>query len=384
MEPLTNTQGWHILPSGLPVLVANNVSEIPLEKYVACCIRKEVAKGPCQPGDVWVQAFAMTTEEFETTPRVLKEVDEEFGERHDAELPNNLLSSPGEFFKEPPEENFYVPEANPGDDGGGVDIDDVMGEHGVRGDEPADEEPVQLDEVELSVATPLKELRQVCERMGISKSGSKAKVLRRLKDHKEVMERQLATEVAKKLYKEQDRDPSTMPTPTLPSAKQQELHAITHQPFAPWCAACMMGRSRQSPHEHQSPDRAAPDSAPGPVKCVMQIDFCYNAFTKSKGEAPPDTEEGGDQGDDISLDTQDQRGLNLVCSEFTTGWLLSLPLAAKGTSSLKRVTEALSRLSMQIAEVVIQGDPEPHSVGATPPMEQLRKLSPPSEPMQGR
>ena len=41
---------------------------------------------------------------------------------------------------------------------------------------------------------------------------------------------------------------------------------------------------------------------------------------------------------------------------------MALPLAAKGTATLKRTTEALTRLSLQLAggnEVIIQADPEP-------------------------
>ncbi|OLP88024.1 Creatine kinase, flagellar [Symbiodinium microadriaticum] len=165
LEEFSGHQGWHILPSGLPVLINNNVSE---------------------------------------------------AER---------------------------------DTGGGigVEVDDLMGERDPRGHEEEVEQDGTLDNVELSVATPLKELKLLCDRLGVAKSGSKNKVLKRLRDHRDVMERQLATDVAKQLYKDRDRDPVAMRTPVLPSARQQELHALTHQPFAPWCAACVMGRSRQSP-----------------------------------------------------------------------------------------------------------------------------------------
>ena len=389
LEEITGHQGWHIMPSGLPVLINNNVSEVPLENsiwsqddwaWVTGFIRKEPANRLPVPGDVWVQAFSVTTEEFEHMGRSMKDLDEEFGERHDVvllfhvdEIPKNLLSEPGEFFKDPEvNEPPFLPEADR-DTGEGVggEIDDVMGERDVRGQGEEVEHDGKLDGVELSVDTPLKELRALCDRLGVAKSGSKNKVLKRLRDHREVMEKQLATEVAKQLYKEQDRDPVALKAPVLPSARQQELHAITHQPFAPWCPACVMGRSKQSPargYRQCKPRRGWR----GPIKYVLQIDYCYT-FTRSKGEEVDDDkkdaaednkqEDGdGNPAEAQHLDYQDQHGLNLVACESTTGWILALPLAAKGTASLKRTTEALTRHSLLIAggdEVVIQGDPEP-------------------------
>ena len=244
LEELTGHQGWHILPSGLPVLINNNVSEVPLENFVwsqddwawvACFIRKEPATRHPAPGDVWVQAFTVTTEDFERMGRTMKEIDEELGERHDIvvlfhveEIPKNLLSEPGSFFKDPDlDEPPFLPEAERDTGGGiGVEAEDVMGERDPRGHGEEVEQDGTLDNVELSVATPLKELKMLCDRLGVAKSGSKNKVLKRLRDHRDVMERQLATDVAKQLFKDRDRDPMAMKAPVLPSARQQELHAL--------------------------------------------------------------------------------------------------------------------------------------------------------------
>ena len=365
LEELSGHQGWHILPSGLPVLINNNVSEVPLENsvwsqddwaWVACFISKEPATRHPAPGDVWVQAFTVTTEDFERMGRTMKEIDEELGERHDIvllfhveEIPKNLLSEPGSFFKDPDlDEPPFLPETDRDTGGGiGVEAEDVMGERDPRGHGEEVEQDGTLDNVELSVATPLKELKMLCDRLGVAKSGSKNKVLKRLRDHRDVMERQLATDVAKQLFKDRERDPMAMKTPVLPSARQQELHALTHQPFAPWCAACVMGRSRQSPHVGETGANQGGDGVPGPIQCVLQIDYCYT-FTRSKGEEvdPGGGEANGgeapDGGEDVPPeappDYQDQHGLNMVCCESTTGWVMALPLAAKGTTSLKRTS----------------------------------------------
>ena len=34
LEEFSGHQGWHILPSGLPVLINNNVSEVPLKNSI--------------------------------------------------------------------------------------------------------------------------------------------------------------------------------------------------------------------------------------------------------------------------------------------------------------------------------------------------------------
>ena len=74
-------------------------------------------------------------------------------------------------------------------------------------------------------------------------------VLKRLKEHHEVLSRQLSGEIAKKMYMENERPPDMPKIPILPSTRQQELHNITHHPFQSWCEACVVGRSKQSPHK---------------------------------------------------------------------------------------------------------------------------------------
>ena len=202
-------------------------------------------------------------------------------------------------------------------------------------------------------------------------------MLRRLKLHAETMERQLATEVAKGIFSERGRGPTVIPAPVLPSPLQQELHAITHQPFAPWCQACLAGRSRQSPHKAEEITETQEEPQRAPM--VIQLDYCYT-FTKEKGAQPE--EEGTEtraaddsgvvagpqqpseeraEGDEAPKpekpDLRDQFGLNLMAAENTTGWVSALPLVAKGAASLKRVAEAMVRRGGD--EVVVQGDPEP-------------------------
>ena len=92
----------------------------------------------------------------------------------------------------------------------------------------------------------------------------------------------MTAEVARKMFLERQREPDMPRAPILPSARQQELRNITHQPFQPWCEACVLGRSRQSPHIGQEGEaQEVPQEArPEPM---IQIDYAYT-FTKQKHE----------------------------------------------------------------------------------------------------
>eukprot|EP00439_Symbiodinium_sp_Y106_P015244 s7793_g2.t1 len=391
-EDAVGRPGWAIMPSGLPLLTLHHVKEVSLESslwetddwtHMAMFVRKEPASRKPQPGDVWIQVMNIPTLMFPSRGRALAEIDEELVEFHDVavllhvdELPNDLLTNPRELFKEAdPDVGMCVPAQGheDDDDGGGVWAErDIAG----KAPEPPDGDDDMLDDVPLNVGTSLHVLKDLCRRAGLPTSGSKAKVLRRLKEHKEVLAKQMATEIAKKMFDESERDPHIPATPVLPSARQQALHAVTHQPFQSWCPACVLGRSRQSPHKEQP--AAAPGSGskePDP-RTMIQIDFFYT-FTRERGEvsdeqAPAEDRADGPQeeapgsGDEAKQDEEkrdhrDQFGLNLVAAESKTGWIAVVPILAKGSSSLKRTTETIVRMAMQIAgadDIVVQSDPE--------------------------
>ena len=109
---------------------------------------------------------------------------------------------------------------------------------------------------------------------------------------------------------------------------------------------------------------------------VVQIDFCYT-FTKKDEKAAAEEEEEQrmkDDGAGVNLGEPYpppekkvpeyllQYGLHLVAADSEVGWLMALPLEAKGSASLKKTAEAVTRMTMRIGggdKVVVQGDPEP-------------------------
>ena len=393
LAELAAQPGWHILKNGLPVLVANNVEELDLEKliwseqdwpYLAAFVRADFATTKPKEGDLWIQFLTLTSEAYGDTPRMIAEIDSDLAGRRDVivlfhvqELSTNILTEPGDLFADPENDAapFVPEEEEPDHEYGvgdiGVEAEEVIGQGEPMEEETHDDE--ELEGVRLHVETPLRTLRGLCEKLGLPTSGGKNKVLRRLKEHHEILSRQLSAEVARKMFVESERVPDMPRVPILPSARQQELRNITHHPFQSWCEACLVGRSRQSPHKQEDKAQAQEVEDTKRATPTIHIDYAYT-FTKQKHEVQRG--EGGaqdDQNEDESkadreppeeqkeVDYQDQHGLTVVGAESTTGWTVAIPIAQKGSGSLKRVTEHLVRLSMLISPgeaITFQCDPE--------------------------
>ncbi|CAE7726372.1 GIP [Symbiodinium necroappetens] len=218
---------------------------------------------------------------------------------HVEELPKDLLSNPRDIFKEPKNDDHNVPVPMDESAGGAGLMPEEVALEGrpVQGDEPESGEE-ELEGVRLSADTQLKDLKELCKKLGLPTSGGKAKILKRLRSHYEVLEKQMSTEVARKMYAEAER-------------------------------ACVLGRSRQSPHKSRPAEHEGDEAEDGA------------------------TEE---------IDYRDQFGLCLVAVESTTGWMQATPILEKGAASLKRVAEQLVRLTLQVSPgsaVVVQSDTEP-------------------------
>ena len=199
-----------------------------------------------------------------------------------------------------------------------------------------DELRVQIDETWFDKETKLKDLQEICKQLGLATSGSKTKVLRRLQRFKHQQEEKMAYEVAQRLFAESRREAIPLKTPKLPSRHEQELRQLTHLPFQPWCQQCVATRSKEDPRmkEDQSDrkDRGRP---------VISFDcgFTYTA------DAPEEK----------------QWGTALYVAESESKATLCIPVQAKGSASLKQVTEELTRFSMQVCNtqpIIFQSDGE--------------------------
>ncbi|CAE7449106.1 unnamed protein product [Symbiodinium sp. KB8] len=109
--------------------------------------------------------------------------------------------------------------------------------------EPPPERPrvqdqqVIVDGIALTPLSTLGALRAACEKLGLSKSGSKQRCYDRLKGYVEKQKLSAEVEVAQHGASASSRDPNLQPVPQPPSREAQLLHECTHLPYAPWCNA---------------------------------------------------------------------------------------------------------------------------------------------------
>eukprot|EP00435_Cladocopium_sp_Y103_P061091 s1031_g22.t1 len=136
-----------------------------------------------------------------------------------------------------------------------------------------------------------------------------------------------------------ERHPNAQTLVKPPDAKEQELHALTHTSYAPWCDACIKHRARPDPHRRTGEAHNTPIPA-------ISMDFCV---TKKKDGLDPNREGS----------PKDKGALWLVLTDRQTGYLGVVPVQAK--NQLNYMThEVLSFVqSLRYAEVGFYGDNEP-------------------------
>ena len=195
---------------------------------------------------------------------------------------------------------------------------------------------VELDEVTYSEKTLVKELQMACKDRQLAHTGSKKKLLERLIGYKVYMETRMHMAVANKLYDEKRRRPVTLGQPKLPSLEEQEIHNVTHWPYAAWCQACVASRAKEDKHE-------STDKKEDAGKNVIQLDFCYT-YTGDEDKEESRVEEVGAG---KVVERQDQFGTCLVMTSATTKAIHVVPVPTKGSASLKTVTEEVVRFSLE-------------------------------------
>ena len=277
--------------------MAHHVDELSLEQslwedgdwtWVAVFVRVEQASRRPEPGNMWVQALTLKVEDLAGAPKLLsEEVDSELSGRHDVtmvlhveELAKDLLTNPRDIFAAPADDNMAAPLPEPENAAGiGEEVEGVTAEsRELQGAGEDDSGEAELEGAKLSVETPLKDLKELCRKLGLAVSGGKNKILRRLKVHHEVLEKQLASEVARKMFAEQERNPGMLKTPTLPSSRQQAQH---HAPSLPTVVRSLhLGKKppesssqagRRERRRKQGASRAQRGKACNPARLQLQL-----------------------------------------------------------------------------------------------------------------
>ena len=239
-------------------------------------------------------------------------------------------------------EQPQVPREQPGADGeGDVPIadaqPDVEQEGGVvpligpapveiQGDE---DEAVQVDGKVLTENSSLKELREGCKFLNISKNGAKALVWARLK--KEIADSKLRASVqaSEEVLKQLERQPLAEALVSPPAPELVALHEISHMPRAPWCEACVATRSREDNYEDVGNTRRE--------NPIISMDYMFTG-TKDNGLAT-----------------------HLICVDSQSKFVKVVALSAKGGNLLKYATKEVIILMQQLgySQVSLRFDTEP-------------------------
>ena len=210
----------------------------------------------------------------------------------------------GDLDVDPPQAVDQAAPIAPAADGGGEEL-------------PPDREAVDsvtVGGVTIDRHSSLRVMRAALVSLGLSKNGSKAQCWERLTRHIKEAELLREQQVDHTLRAEMSRPPAAPPIPRVPCEEDRARHALTHEPYAPWCETCVRFRGRQDGHPTEAAHGAGDRS-------VLSFDFGYCS-----------RESGDDAKDRLTV---------LFLHDRRTKAVHAIPAAQKGGSSLSYlVTEA--------------------------------------------
>ena len=209
---------------------------------------------------------------------------------------------------------------------------------------------------EITAESSLRKMREAAKFLKVAIGGAKSKVWAKLVNcHLQAAAGAVDAAAALALRGEQV-DPVMRARPREPSVRERELHEVTHQPYMPWCEACVASRADAHPSAVE-PDDDVQDMA------VIQCDFMYpgnEADEEKSADAP-----GADEAEGSKW---------LVAADKHSHALLCVPVEQKGGSSLARMVQELYNFILRVSStaVTIQGDQEPALQAVLRGVQQMR------------
>ena len=171
--------------------------------------------------------------------------------------------------------------------------------------------------VVISRDSSLRVMRAALVSLGLGKNGSTSQCWERLVRHIRESELFREHQVHHNLSAELSRPPNAPPIPAAPSAHDRARHELTHEPYQPWCDACVKFRGRQGQHSSEA------SHDPG-SRSVLSFDFGYCSR----------------EADDGPREAKDRLTVLFLHDRHTKA-VHAIPTAQKGGSSLSHlVTEA--------------------------------------------
>ena len=160
---------------------------------------------------------------------------------------------------------------------------------------------VVVNDIQLTSTSKLRELRAACHFFGISQSGSRLKCFQRIVSHLKERELKAASEAVAAAELQMARQPKMQSIVPVPSKQVQELHALTHVPYQPWCEACLQHRGR--PDRHLRTGAAHTGGIP-----IISLDFAYTkAGEIDRAPVPRDRGQDPEDGEVIDLYDRDEQ-----------------------------------------------------------------------------
>ena len=164
-------------------------------------------------------------------------------------------------------------------------------------------ESLVIGHLKITPESSLKEMKEACKFLFLSKHGSKEILWKRLKKECAVGKMKVAVQISEDVRKEFEREPIPESLPALPDQETIEKHELTHLPRAPWCEACQAAKSREDNFEEGEK----------PQRPVFSLDYM---FTGTRNEENP-------------KEPKDPLAIQLVGVDSDTKFMLSLPVPLK-------------------------------------------------------
>ena len=111
------------------------------------------------------------------------------------------------------------------------------------------EDAVEIEGVRVLPTSSSIVLKAACKCLGLSQSGSKAKMWRRIISHVDKERLQAAQDIATQVSQEVQREAEGQAVAYPPEDYGEVLkHCLTHLPYAPWCESCVKAKGRPDAH----------------------------------------------------------------------------------------------------------------------------------------
>ena len=131
---------------------------------------------------------------------------------------------------------------------------------------------IVVNSEEISAESGVKQLRRICEWLGLSKAGAKWAMYSRICKYMQSQgAEQDVQDVAHRMQKDLGKSSAHVrPQAEKPSDEEVKEHAATHLPFKAWCDICVQAKSRDDYMQKSGDYSRADDGNP----CI-QMDFMY-------------------------------------------------------------------------------------------------------------